>query len=80
MVLTSQQKGVDVAVGEGEGASMQAAAPAALVVPAAQGAQVALEVAPVAVDQVPAGQGEHCEAPSLDHVPAGQGCGGVVLQ
>ena len=59
MVLASQQKGVDAAVGVGVGvgAAVQAPAPAVLVIPAAQGAQVALEVAPVALDQVPAGQG-----------------------
>jgi hypothetical protein len=46
-------------VGEGEGAcaTTQNVAPAVLDVPAAQGAQVALKVAPVAADQVPAGQG-----------------------
>ena len=77
MVLASQQKGVGVAVGAGEGvgASVQAAAPAVLVVPAAQGAQVAMEVAPVALDQEPEGQGEALADSGGQKNPTGQSNG-----
>ncbi len=48
-----------VGEGKGVGATAQNVAPAVLVIPAAQGAQTALEAAPMALDQVPAWQGKH---------------------
>ena len=48
-------------------------APAALLkLPAAQGAQVAMEAAPRAVLLLPAGQAVHCVWPGAANVPAGQ--------
>ena len=47
----------------------------ALCQPAGQGVQVAMEAAPVADDQVPAGQGVGSMEDSGQYEPAGQGTG-----
>ena len=83
MVLTSQQKGADVrlgeaaAVGEGEGvgAAVQAAAPGALVIPAAQATHVDAASAPAAALEVPAGQGVALKDSGGQKKPAGHSNG-----
>ncbi len=64
-----------MAVGEGVGAAVQAVAPAALVVPAAQATHVDAASAPAAALEVPAGQGVALTDSGGQKKPAGHSKG-----